>query len=96
MKKLIFILTLTLVSSVGFSQKSTISIGELNDLITSVTNVVAYSTPDKDTLYLADNQMGYIIWTTWEEGYHDEYVEKRPVIIFEPQQAIVQRHMKKS
>tara|TARA_R110000824_G_scaffold262913_1_gene451571 strand:+ start:1074 stop:1619 length:546 start_codon:yes stop_codon:yes gene_type:complete len=47
------------------------------------TDIVAVVSAEKDTLYLANNDVGYMIQEVWDENYENGYYgEEKPIIIF--------------
>ena len=77
MKKIVIILLTLIVSIDCMSQK------------TDTSSVVAVSTLNKDTLYLANNELGCMIEEAWEMGD-----QKKPIIIFKPEEWILQEYFK--
>jgi hypothetical protein len=80
MKKILIILIAT-VSSMYCT-------GQVN--LTDTSNMVAFATLNKDTLYLANNEVGCLIEEAWEMSY----VYKKPIIIFKPKWWIIKEYIK--
>lgn len=64
---------------------STVSAQSDTDTVTIPVGVLA---PTKDTLYLADNEIGHQIKAVWDMG---QYAGQPPVIIFMPEAVISEK-----
>lgn len=54
---------------------------------------ISVVSPHKDTLYLANNDVGYMIQEVWEENYENGYYgEEKPIIIFKSPDWIIREN----
>lgn len=87
--RLPLLIVVTMTTMLSFSQKQTTLAFTESDASRANNYPFAYPTESKDTLYLADNDMGKMTFEVWQMD--DVPVKARPVIIFKSQAYIEQR-----